>query len=345
MHDHEVFRSRVDAALEAFVARESAEVVTLDPCLGPVVDQLRQAVSGGKRVRAAFCYWGWRAAGQPDTDAVIRAAAAMELVHAAAIVHDDIIDDSAVRRGVPAAHVALRGPGRPSGGDRGTALAILVGDMLMTWAAHLFNTCGLPHSYVSRARSLWVTLARELIAGECMEILRPGARPEVDDALQIIRFKTAKYTVERPLHIGGTLAGASPGTLEAFTAYGVPLGEAFQLRDDLIGVFGDPGRTGKSNLDDLRGRKPTALLALTLTAVKDDDREELRHLLDGPGPADDDLRAVREIIERSGARDHVETMIAQRVRAALAALTRARLRPPATEALTLLASALTTRDS
>jgi geranylgeranyl diphosphate synthase type I len=337
-----LLRARVDEALEEFLAEEAGQVTALHDGLGPVVDQLRITVAGGKRMRAAFCYWGWRAAGQPDTDAMIRAAAAVELAHAAAIVHDDIIDSSPVRRGMPSAHIALR---KAAGNDGGTALAILVGDMLMVWAAHLFSSCGLPQTYLGRARRLWITFARELVAGECLEILSGAGTARVHRAMEIIRLKTAKYTVERPLHIGGTLGGASPQLLAAFTEYGLPLGEAFQLRDDLLGVFGDPDRTGKSNLDDLRAGKPTVLLALTLSGANPAEREELDRLLDKPGLDTSGLRIIQEIMQRVGAREQVEAMIGERAAAARTALERIRMPSDVAEALTQLVSATVARRS
>jgi geranylgeranyl diphosphate synthase type I len=349
MYDGRLFRARVDEVLDTFLAEEAEQVMALHEDLTPVVAQLNRAVAGGKRLRAAFCYWGWRAAWQPDTDAMVRAAAAMELVHAASLVHDDIIDHSPMRRGAPTAHVALSANGTDDADgqgrdERGIALAILVGDMLLAWAAHLFLSCGLPQAYLGRARTLWITLARELVAGECLEILN-GGRPQARSAMEIIRLKTAKYTVERPLHIGGLLGGAPPETLTAFTAYGVPLGEAFQLRDDLLGVFGDPGKTGKSNLDDLRDRKPTALLAATLSATRGADRLELDRLLGSPDLDAEGLATIQEIMRRAGARDHVETMIEERAASALSVIERTRLPPDASQALAELVSTTTARDS
>ena len=253
------FKARVDEVLRRFVAQEADEFAAIDPILGAVAEQLEAAVADGKRLRAAFCYWGWRAAGQPDSDALVRAAASMELVHAAAVVHDDLIDDSPLRHGRPTAHVALRGAvGRRPGADAAArSLAMLVGDLLMALAGQLFATSGLPAAYLVRARPLWAVMARELIAGECLEILRTGAGPDTEASLKVIRYKTAKYTVEQPLLIGGALAGAGARLREGYSAYGLPLGEAFQLRDDLLGLFGDPERTGKANADDVRGHRPT----------------------------------------------------------------------------------------
>ena len=221
---------------------------------------------------------------------------------------------------------------------------MLTGDLLMSWAGQLFTTSGLPSAYLARARGLWAVMARELVAGECLEILRTGARPDTYDSLQVIRYKTAKYTVEHPLHIGGALAGASGALMKSFTAYGLPLGEAFQLRDDLLGLFGDPEHTGKSNLDDIRGNRPTALLAETWSRVTAAERKELRGLLGRRGLSGDDLARMREIMRRTGAPDRIEEMISQRVREANNALTQARLPGPAADALSQLVSSSTARQ-
>ncbi|MFI0482287.1 polyprenyl synthetase family protein [Actinomadura sp. 9N215] len=322
-------RVRVDRALAEFVDSEIGALTALDVELEPVAEQLRASVTGGKRIRPAFCYWGWRAAGQPDAEPMVRAAAALELVHAAAIVHDDIIDRSPLRRGRITAHARL-----------GDGLAIMIGDLLLAWAGELFHTSGLPRTFLARAVSAWTAMGRELIAGECLEILRTGAAPDVGRSLQVVRLKTGSYTIEWPLRIGAVLGGAAPAVLEALTAYARPLGEAFQLRDDLWGVFADPAATGKSSLDDLTGRKPTALLALTLERADDSDRVQLQELLQAPVQEDETAR-IRQIMHRSGARDQIRQMIDDRAAAARAALERVRLPSEAAGALTRLITEVT----
>ncbi|MFB8027837.1 MULTISPECIES: polyprenyl synthetase family protein [unclassified Streptomyces] len=342
-----VFKARVDDVLRRFVAQEAERFADVDPSLRPVADQLEASVADGKRLRAAFCYWGWRAVGQPDGDALVRAAASMELVHAAAVVHDDLIDDSPLRHGRPTAQIALRGAvrRRPRSVAAGKSLAMLVGDLLMGLAGQLFATSGLPAAYLARARPLWSDLARDLIAGECLEILRTGSPPDTADSLKVIRYKTAKYTVEQPLLIGGALAGAGERIREGFSAYGLPLGEAFQLRDDLLGLFGKPERTGKANTDDLKGHRPTALLAETWRVAGESERRQLRALLGRRDPDADDLRAVRELMCRLGAPDRVEEMISARVEEALGALAGLGAPAPATSALAALARSVTVRMS
>ncbi|GHD16273.1 polyprenyl synthetase [Streptomyces violarus] len=344
------FKVRVDEVLRRFVAEEADAFAAIDPVLASVAENLEAAVADGKRLRAAFCYWGWRAAGQPDSDALVRAAASMELVHAAAVVHDDLIDDSPLRHGRPTTHVALRGAlgNRPDADGAARSLAMLVGDLLMALAGQLFATSGLPAAYLVRARPLWSLMARELIAGECLEILRTGAGPDTAVSLKVIRYKTAKYTVEQPLLIGGLLAGAGSRLREGYSAYGLPLGEAFQLRDDLLGLFGDPDHTGKANADDVRGRRPTALLAETWRLAGEEERESLRALLsrddlDSEGPDARDLDAVREVMCRLKAPDRIEAMISARVEEALDALHGLDVPTPSATALTALAHSAAVR--
>ncbi|MEU6198967.1 polyprenyl synthetase family protein [Streptomyces sp. NPDC047061] len=345
--DPGAFKDRVDEVLRGFVAQEADLFAAVDPLLGPVAEQLEAAVADGKRLRAAFCYWGWRAVGQPDSDALVRAAASMELVHAAAVVHDDLIDDSPLRHGRPTPHLALRAAvrDRPHADDTARWLAMLVGDLLMSLAGQLFATCGLPAAYLARARPLWSVLARELIAGECLEILRTGAGPDTAASLKVVRYKTAKYTVEQPLLIGGALAGAGERLSEGYSAYGLPLGEAFQLRDDLLGLFGAPEHTGKANADDVRGHRPTALLAETWRLARDDDRERLGALLGSRDLDADGLDAVREVMRRLGAPDRIEHMIGARVAEALDALHGLNVPAPAAGALTALAHSAAVRLS
>ncbi|MEW1612353.1 MULTISPECIES: polyprenyl synthetase family protein [unclassified Streptomyces] len=344
------FKARVDQVLHRFAAEEADRLTAVDASLGPVADAVEAAVADGKRLRAAFCYWGWRAAGQPDSEALVRAAASMELVHAAAVVHDDLIDESRLRHGRPTAHLALRDAvdHHPEPGLAARSLAMLVGDLLISLAGQLYVTSGLPAAYLGRARPIWAALARELVAGECLEILHTGAAtPDTATSLKVVRYKTAKYTVEQPLLIGALLGGAGERLRAGCSAYGLPLGEAFQLRDDLLGLFGDPELTGKDGSDDVRGHRPTALLAESWRLAGEDDRARLRTLLTpGTGlPAADAAEAVREVMHRLKAPERIEHMITGRVEEALRALDELDLPGPAAGALSGLAHSAAVRRS
>ncbi|MFD0528010.1 polyprenyl synthetase family protein [Kitasatospora arboriphila] len=243
------------------------------PQLGPVSEALRDfLLDGGKRLRPAFCYWGWRGAGgSADHPGIADAAAALELLQASALVHDDLMDRSDTRRGLPSVHRRFEGLHRENGwrGDReqyGASAAVLLGDLLLIWCDELFQSSGLPDDAVRAAKPVFDLMRTEVMVGQYLDVLEPVAGDSadagaLDRAQTVLHYKSAKYTIERPLQVGALLAGAGPGLVEAYGAFGLPLGEAFQLRDDLLGVFGDPAVTGKPAGDDLREGKRTLLVA------------------------------------------------------------------------------------
>lgn len=348
--DADGFRDRVQQAIEAFLARQEEFLAPLGPDAGRLLEQARITVTGGKRLRAAFCYWGHRAvaAGDVDEDALVDACAALELLHASALVHDDYMDASDTRRGRPSSHRALEAQHREAGwrGDPeqyGAAAAILLGDLLLTWADEMLRRSAFPAERVAAAMRLFDLCRTEVIAGQFLDVsVQARGRADVETAMTVLRYKSAKYSIERPLHIGAALAGASEEDLAALTSYGLPLGEAFQLRDDVLGVFGDPAQTGKPAGDDLVEGKRTVLVALALDAAAPADAARLDAALGSPlSPAEVD--ELRGIVESSGAREQVEAAIASLTGTALAALDRARLDPEAREVLRGLAQAATQR--
>jgi geranylgeranyl diphosphate synthase type I len=252
--DH--LRDAVTRALDEFLARQRTTLAGMDPTLTPVVDEVAALAAGGKRLRPAFAYWGWRGARTAeraeDEDAVLRAVAALEFVHASALVHDDVMDAAHTRRGRPATHVgfATRHAVDDLSGDGdlfGTGAAILVGDLALVWSDELLRTSGISTAALTRARCVWDTMRTEVTAGQYLDLLRAaGGLPGPDGALTVARYKSAGYTVQRPLQLGVAIAGAGPAVTDACTAIGLPLGQAFQLPDDVLGVFGDRDVTGRS---------------------------------------------------------------------------------------------------
>ncbi len=358
------FRSAVQATLDAFVADQAVKLASISHDLVGLVDAARTAVTGGKRLRACFTYWGWRAAGGDRIDfdeggsdrkgrpsaPVLAAAAAVELVHASALVHDDVMDDSATRRGRDAAHRAFRllpadTTSKAAVARFGASGAILLGDLLLCWSDELLSVSGFRPKRLAPARDCFDRLRTELVAGQYLDVLAQ-TEPTVGAAraMQVVRYKSAKYTVERPLQFGAALAKASPELLSALSAYGVPLGEAFQLRDDLLGVFGDAARTGKPAGDDIRDGKRTLLLARAYDGADGKQRAVLdksigNRDLDATGLAD-----TQQVLRETGAVDAVETVISQLTQAALASLSGAPLRDDdAREALLALADRITNR--
>ena len=312
---------RVDARLRDFLAAERTRWVEFDADLTVVFDELeRMVVGGGKRLRPVFTYWGFvGAGGRPDEPRVIDAGAAFELLHAFALFHDDIMDGSVTRRGAVATHEAMQAEHRARGwsGDArrfGDGSAILIGDLSFVYADMLLAGLG------PRGWQMWNELRVELNVGQYLDMLGSAQnerRP--DKAARICRYKSAKYTIERPLHLGALLADENTALLEAYSRYGLPLGEAFQLRDDVLGVFGDSSITGKPVGDDLREAKPTPLMALALQKASSAQRSMLEMV--GRQPLNEtEIGRVQQAIVDSGALAEMESTITRLTNEAIAAI-------------------------
>jgi geranylgeranyl diphosphate synthase type I len=347
--DVEGFRARVQRALTEAVDAQAERLSPLGPDAERLVAAARRAVAGGKMFRASFCWWGHHAVGDAaDERALVRACAALELLHASALVHDDLMDASDTRRGHPATHRAFEAEHRSTRwrGDAsqyGAAGAILLGDLLLSWSEELLRRCGLPFAAVAPALEVFDLCRSEVIAGQFLDVsAQARGSADVDTAMTVLRYKSAKYSIERPLQVGAALAGASTATLDELSAFGLPLGEAFQLRDDLLGVYGNPGVTGKPAGDDLVEGKRTVLVALALDAAPAAEAAELDAAL-GTALSAPEVERLRRIIDDSGARAQVEAVIEQLAGLALAALDRAELDADAREVLRGLARAVTHR--
>ena len=348
--DTAAFAARIQEVLDEFLTEQAARLAPLGPDAAALIDEARTTVTGGKRLRAAFCYWGFRAvsADVPDEKALLRACAALEVLHASALVHDDYMDASATRRGRPATHVAFDAAHRKAGwsGDSrqyGAAAAILLGDLLLTWADELLRRCGLPLDKVSHALDVFDLCRSEVIAGQFLDVsVQARGKADVETAMTVLRYKSAKYSIERPLHVGAALAGAGDEELAQLTAFGLPLGEAFQLRDDQLGVFGDPVTTGKPAGDDLVEGKRTVLVALALDGAPAEDGVHLDGSL-GTALSTEQVERLRRIIVDSGAHGQVEAVIDELTRLSLDALDRAPIGDEARTALRRLAAAATQR--
>ncbi|MFG1946014.1 polyprenyl synthetase family protein [Nonomuraea sp. NPDC048826] len=337
---------RIDERLAGFL--EDWRPPVADPDVAAAYQLLVDFIlGGGKRIRPQLCYWGWRGAGGDDCDEIISAAAALELCHAGLLIHDDIMDGSDLRRGQATIHRSLarlhEGPGAEAFGQAG---GILLGTLSLSWSDALLSSCDVAPARLRAAHHLFDAMRTEVISGQYLDMLtqlRAGA--SVEQALTTIRFKTAKYTVERPLQIGGALAGAEPALLRAYTRFGVPLGEAFQLRDDVLGTFGSSGETGKSALDDLREGKHTVLIAHALARATPKQLACLETWHGNPELGDEQAAELRQILLETGALAEVESMIDERVREAVEALDAAPVAPDARVALAVLATRLAHRDS
>ncbi|HET9899974.1 MAG TPA: polyprenyl synthetase family protein [Actinomycetes bacterium] len=348
--DAEDLRARVQKVLDEFLTRQVAVLDDVSGDVGPLVETLTDLLAGGKRLRPAFCYWGWRGAGAADDAAIVTAATALELLQACALIHDDVMDGSDTRRGLPSAHRRFAtlhqlGGWRGSAERFGTGAAILLGDLCLSWTDELLYGSGLPAAALARGKPILDRMRTELMAGQYLDLLEQSiASDSVERALRVIRFKSAKYTIEAPLHLGARLAGAGPDLLACYSAFGLPLGEAFQLRDDLLGVFGDPSETGKPAGDDLREGKRTVLIAIAVGRATRAQADVIQSHLGDDDLDTDGVALLRSVLEETGARDEVESLIATNAAQAVAALDTTMIDEPAREVLRALAHAATSRS-
>lgn len=348
------FRNGIEATLQAFVDGQASWLGELGEDARRLVEHARVSVSGGKRFRASFCWWGHLAIAEPndafDPEALLRACASLELLHASALVHDDYMDASDVRRGRPATHRAFEALHRERGWSAsaeqyGASAAILLGDLLLSWSDELLRTCGLPAARILDALGYFDLTRTEVVTGQFLDVsAQARGTIDVETAMRVVRYKSAKYSIERPLHIGAALAGASAPVLDHLSRFGLPLGEAFQLRDDLLGVFGDPEVTGKPAGDDLSEGKRTVLIALALDALDPGDRETLDRGLGRP-LTEDQVAELQDLITKSRADEQVEQLITSLTERALEALDAAPIRDEARGVLRDLAAATTQRGS
>jgi geranylgeranyl diphosphate synthase type I len=364
------FREAVSAEITAFLAEQATVLESMGPELVPVQLMASQLLCGGKRLRPAFCVWGYvAAAGRPDEielRSLLTAAASLDLLHASALVHDDVMDSSDLRRGRPAAHRQFEALHANAGwlGDSesfGKAGAIILGDLLVMWSAQMLHAAGLDQTVLARALPIVEAMRTEVTCGQYLDIvaqahplrqrapavdsLRPSIELALDDASRVVEYKAARYTVQRPTQIGAALGGGDDELYYALGAYGSPLGRAFQFRDDLLGVFGNPQLTGKPSGDDLREGKRTVLIAHAYAHAGEAGQKLLLQRLGDPGLTPEGVAELQQVIIESGAREAVEAMITEGYERAIKALQDADITEEGRAGLTALAEAAVRRDT
>jgi geranylgeranyl diphosphate synthase, type I len=365
----QAFRDAVSAEISAFLSEQSSVLDSMGPELVPVHLMASQLLCGGKRMRPAFCVWGYvAAAGNPSDEELkplLTAAGSLDVLHVSALIHDDLMDSSDLRRGRPAAHRQFEALHANAGwlGDSaafGRAGAILLGDLLVMWSAQMLHSAGVEQSALERALPIVEAMRTEVTCGQYLDMvaqahplrkrapaigsLKPTIELALDDASRVVEYKAARYTVQRPCQIGAAIGGGDDELYYALGAYGSPLGRAFQFRDDLLGVFGDPQVTGKPAGDDLREGKRTVLVAHAYAHASDDGQKLLLQRLGDPGLDETGISELQQVIVESGARDAVESMINEYHERALKALHDTEITEEGSAGLTALADAAVRRE-
>lgn len=347
-------RAEIKSELSLFLNSQRALLESIAKDLSPVSDAMDEfLLESGKRFRPLFAYAGIRATGVEANQSQLRAIASLELLQACALIHDDLMDGSDTRRGKPSMHRhfenlhqqhALNGIST----QFGESAAVLLGDLALVWADQMLNSSGITLDALQTVRPVYDEMRVELMAGQYLDVREAGERTHsVERSLRIARYKSGKYSIERPLHMGAAIG--KPSTYSelspVLSAYGLPLGEAFQLRDDLLGVFGDPDLTGKPAGDDLREGKRTVLIAMTLENLSGDDRAMLLAELGNPDLTPHHVDDLRTIIRSSGAVEKVESLISELMDSSLAAIDSPLVAEDSRELLHLLAHAAVSRKA
>ncbi|GAA3696535.1 geranylgeranyl pyrophosphate synthase IdsA [Zhihengliuella alba] len=313
----EEYVRRVGELLERFLTDQSKLVYAISPDADELVAAIRDLARQGKRLRARFAYLGFLGGGgDPGSADIVRLGASLELFQAAALIHDDLIDRSDTRRGQPSVHRRFEALHRRSRWARdaarfGEAAAVLAGDLCLSFSEQLFGTMAVP----APTRRVFDAMRAQVMAGQYLDVLEESAGPShgaeaaLERARTVVRFKSAKYSIENPLLLGGTLAGISDDLVQRYSTFALPLGEAFQLRDDVLGVFGDPGTTGKPAGDDLREGKRTELVAHALRLADPDDSEFIQDRLGADDLREEEVRRMCSILAASGALEETESSI------------------------------------
>ena len=319
-------RDRINHELSSFTEVRKAELLSIGSELIPVAESMSAFITdGGKRFRPIFANIGYLGAGHELRNEVLRASIALELVHVCALIHDDLMDGSDMRRNRPAIHKFFEKVHTKNSYEGvkerfGAAAAILLGDLALVWADRAFHESGISNVEIATSFPIFTLMREELMAGQYLDVLEGAlATRDIERSLKVARFKSGKYSIERPLHFGAALANGSTELLHAYSDYGLPLGEAFQLRDDILGVFGDQTLTGKPSGDDLREGKRTVLIAMTFDMASSDEKEKLSKYLGSPDLSTDAVIELQRIITSCGALQRCESLITElRDRALLA---------------------------
>ena len=312
-------RDAVEIELANFLTQQARFLEAISSELTPVSQALSSfLLDSGKRLRPLFAYSGFVSTGADITPAQIKAIASLELLQACALIHDDLMDGSDTRRGKPSIHrhfesMHVQEELEGFAPAYGLAAAVLLGDLALVWSSQMLNQSGISTRAFTSALPIHDEMRVELMAGQFLDIFEQTQKStDLDRSIKVARYKSGKYTIERPLLIGAVLSERqSPELLKVLSGYGLPLGEAFQYRDDLLGVFGDSRVTGKPAGDDLREGKRTVLIALTDLASTDAMRDESRKYFGSPNLDADGIEILQEIIISTGAKEKLESMIEQ----------------------------------
>lgn len=345
------FKEKFDPLLLEFLDKKITEAEGIDSQAADLTREIkRMAQTGGKRIRPAFMFYAYKASGGKDEEAAIYTSQALELFHTFALIHDDIIDRSDTRRGAPTAHTyfqSLHGKQNLIGDAAhfGLASAILAGDLALSYAHEVFVTSSFSDEAIRTAQRYYNLLWMEVILGEQLDTLG-GMKKDVaeKDILTMLALKSGKYTIERPLHIGAALADASDKVFQGFTGYGIPLGQAFQIQDDILGMFGTEEKIGKPVTSDIAEGKKTLLIIKAVEQGNKTQKGIIQKALGNPQVTEQDLEIVKNVVIDAGSLAHSQDLAKKLIEKAKKALSKVVLEKESRDYLLGIADYMLTRE-
>ncbi len=347
--DADLLRGAIQAVVDDFVGLRCAPQLQAAG-IGIAFEVLREFVRGGKCVRSVFMYLGWSCGADGD-DAALRAAASLELLHAFALLQDDVMDGSVLRRGRASGHTAFTQWHRDlqlgaSSARFGESAAVLLGDLCLVWAAQMLRESGVPAAALDRVWPRYDAMRTELAIGQFADLINDaGGFPSLGKVLEVSRRKSGNYTVRRPLEMGAAMAGCGEQVLTVLGQYGEAIGDAFQMRDDVLGIFGSPAVTGKPSGSDLTERKATSVVAAAYHLATPIVRRQLRELMRADHLDDNDVCRWANLIYATGAVEWIERLIDSRLSRALSLIDHTDIRPVVRTALADMAAACAEREA
>jgi geranylgeranyl diphosphate synthase type I len=309
------FKKEIDKEIEIYFDRVIKETKKQDAVITGAVKHVKKlTLSGGKRIRPALMYYGYVGMGGKEKERMLKAAVSIELVHMFLLIHDDVIDRDFERHGVSTINKIYEDLGKKYFPDKdsrhfGNAMALIVGDMIAALGNQIIFESGFKNHLVMKALSKLQSIISYTVVGEVKDFyIGYKGKATEKEVMDMYEYKTAKYTVEGPLHLGAVLGGADEETLKLISGYSIPVGIAFQIQDDILGVFGNEEKLGKKVGSDIEEGKMTVLVTRANQKAGSKERKIMNSILGREGLSFDEIERFRSIIRNSGSLAYAQSI-------------------------------------
>lgn len=345
------FKKKVDPEIEKYFEKVIREAENKDDIIAEALRYVRKIIlAGGKRLRPAFMYYGYLAAGGREKDKIIKTSIGIELVHTFLLIHDDIIDKDKKRHGLDTINFRYEKLGKKffrqiNPGHFGNSMAIIFGDMVAALGNQVIFNSDFNPALIVKALHKLQTIISATVVGQARDVyMEYRKRTTEKEVLKMYEYKTAKYTIEGPLHLGAILAGADDKLLKVFSAYAIPVGIAFQIQDDILGVFGDEKKLGKPVGSDVRQGKYTILVAKAIEKAGGKQKDIIKNILGKNDLTKNELEIFRNMIIETGALSYAKNMAVKLANQGKRAIEKEKINPEAKEFLTGIAEYMVKRE-